>query len=216
MKTALSAIALVAALTLAPFVGGSFAVADDSAARATAKSFHPGGSSGLSRRTHRRVEGRPRPERRPGEELAAARNRDARSRQAKSRARRRLERATRRQSGRGRRGQSDRSPRPHVRAVERARSRPAETGHRREAPLRQPGRQPEAPVRCAVSWVHGPWPRAALAPRGLSAARIPPLPQRPAIWRPTSPLDRWRRAAVYVTIEDLPAGRRRKPWRRVK
>jgi LTXXQ motif family protein len=30
MKTALSAIALVATLTLAPFVGGSFAVADDS------------------------------------------------------------------------------------------------------------------------------------------------------------------------------------------
>jgi zinc resistance-associated protein len=33
MKTALSAIALVTALTLAPFVGGSFAVADDSAQR---------------------------------------------------------------------------------------------------------------------------------------------------------------------------------------
>jgi hypothetical protein len=33
MKTALSAIALAAALTLAPFIGGSFAVADDSAQR---------------------------------------------------------------------------------------------------------------------------------------------------------------------------------------
>jgi zinc resistance-associated protein len=33
MKTGLSAIALVAALTLAPFIGGSFAVADNSAQR---------------------------------------------------------------------------------------------------------------------------------------------------------------------------------------
>src|ERR1700735_5125919 len=33
MKTALSAIALATALTLAPFIGGSFAVADDSAQR---------------------------------------------------------------------------------------------------------------------------------------------------------------------------------------
>ena len=33
MKTALSAIALASALTLAPFVVGSFAVADDSAQR---------------------------------------------------------------------------------------------------------------------------------------------------------------------------------------
>ena len=33
MKTALSAIALATALTLAPVIGGSFAVADDSAQR---------------------------------------------------------------------------------------------------------------------------------------------------------------------------------------
>ena len=48
MKTALSAIALASALTLAPFVGGSFAVADDSAQRQEQQGpFHPGGSSGL-------------------------------------------------------------------------------------------------------------------------------------------------------------------------
>jgi hypothetical protein len=33
VKTTLSAIALATALTLAPFIGGSFAVADDSAQR---------------------------------------------------------------------------------------------------------------------------------------------------------------------------------------
>lgn len=41
MKTALSAIALVTALTLAPFVGGSFAVADDSAQREQHGLFSP-------------------------------------------------------------------------------------------------------------------------------------------------------------------------------
>jgi zinc resistance-associated protein len=41
MKTALSAIALATALTLAPFVGGSFAVADDSAQRAQHDRFSP-------------------------------------------------------------------------------------------------------------------------------------------------------------------------------
>ncbi len=41
MKTALSAIAVVAALTLAPFVGGSFAVADDSAQREQQSRFSP-------------------------------------------------------------------------------------------------------------------------------------------------------------------------------
>ena len=41
MKTAVSAIALVAALTLAPFVGGSFAVADDSAQRGQQSRFNP-------------------------------------------------------------------------------------------------------------------------------------------------------------------------------
>ena len=43
MKTALSAIALATALTLAPFVGGSFAVADDSAQREEHGSFQPRG-----------------------------------------------------------------------------------------------------------------------------------------------------------------------------
>jgi zinc resistance-associated protein len=41
MKTALSAIAIVAALTLAPFIGGSFAVADDSAQRQQQDRFSP-------------------------------------------------------------------------------------------------------------------------------------------------------------------------------
>jgi zinc resistance-associated protein len=41
MKTALSAIAIVTALTLAPFVGGSFAVADDSAQREEHGRFSP-------------------------------------------------------------------------------------------------------------------------------------------------------------------------------
>jgi hypothetical protein len=41
MKTALSAIAVVTALTLAPFVGGSFAVADDSAQREQHDRFSP-------------------------------------------------------------------------------------------------------------------------------------------------------------------------------
>jgi zinc resistance-associated protein len=41
MKTALSAIAVAAALTLAPFVGGSFAVADDSAQRQQHDRFSP-------------------------------------------------------------------------------------------------------------------------------------------------------------------------------
>src|SRR5260370_41533530 len=41
MKTALSAIAIVTALTLAPFVGGSFAVADDSAQREDHGRFSP-------------------------------------------------------------------------------------------------------------------------------------------------------------------------------
>src|ERR1700732_3477964 len=41
MKTALSAIAIVAALTLAPFIGGSFAVADYSAQRQQQDRFSP-------------------------------------------------------------------------------------------------------------------------------------------------------------------------------
>src|ERR1700734_653070 len=41
MKTALSAIAIVTALTLAPFIGGSFAVADDSAQREQHDRFSP-------------------------------------------------------------------------------------------------------------------------------------------------------------------------------
>ena len=41
MKTMLSAIAVAAALTLAPFVGGSFAVADDSAQRQEHGRFNP-------------------------------------------------------------------------------------------------------------------------------------------------------------------------------
>ena len=41
MKTGLSAIALAAALTLAPFIGGSFAVADDSAQREDHGRFSP-------------------------------------------------------------------------------------------------------------------------------------------------------------------------------
>ena len=41
MKTTLSAIALATALTLAPFVGGSFAVADDSAQREEHGRFSP-------------------------------------------------------------------------------------------------------------------------------------------------------------------------------
>src|SRR5277367_833024 len=41
MKTALSAIAIVAALTLAPFIGGGFAVADDSAQRQQQDRFSP-------------------------------------------------------------------------------------------------------------------------------------------------------------------------------
>src|ERR1700729_3319536 len=41
MKTALSAISVAAALTLAPFVGGSFAVADDSAQRQQHDRFSP-------------------------------------------------------------------------------------------------------------------------------------------------------------------------------
>jgi zinc resistance-associated protein len=41
MKTALSAIAIVAALTLAPLVGGSFAVANDSAQREQPDRFSP-------------------------------------------------------------------------------------------------------------------------------------------------------------------------------
>src|SRR5580693_1777792 len=41
MKTALSVIALATALTLAPFVGGSFAVADDSAQREEHGRFSP-------------------------------------------------------------------------------------------------------------------------------------------------------------------------------
>src|ERR1700753_678240 len=41
MKTTLSAIAIAAALTLAPFVGGSFAVADDSAQREQQSRFNP-------------------------------------------------------------------------------------------------------------------------------------------------------------------------------
>src|SRR5580700_10527915 len=41
MKTALSAIAIVTALTLASFVGGSFAVADDSAQREDHGRFSP-------------------------------------------------------------------------------------------------------------------------------------------------------------------------------
>jgi zinc resistance-associated protein len=41
MKTALSAIAIVTALTLTPFVGGSFAVADDSAQREDHGRFSP-------------------------------------------------------------------------------------------------------------------------------------------------------------------------------
>ena len=41
MKTALSVIAVTAALALAPFVGGSFAVADDSAQRQQHDRFSP-------------------------------------------------------------------------------------------------------------------------------------------------------------------------------
>jgi zinc resistance-associated protein len=41
MKSALSAIALATALTLAPFIGGSFAVADDSAQREDHDRFSP-------------------------------------------------------------------------------------------------------------------------------------------------------------------------------
>jgi hypothetical protein len=41
MKSALSAIALATALTLAPFIGGSFAVADDSAQREDQDRFSP-------------------------------------------------------------------------------------------------------------------------------------------------------------------------------
>ena len=127
----------------------------------------------------------------------------------KSRARRRLgKRATRRCGRRSR--TSDRSPRPHVRAVKRARSRPAETGHRRQAPLRQPGRQPRSGgLLCCFRGPMGHGAKGtALAPRWLSAARDSSGCQTSHLGRFAANLSavehQWRRAAVYVTVEDTP------------
>ena len=128
MKTALSAIALATALTLAPFVGGSFAVADDSAQREEhgdvsapedRAAFLDARIAALKAGLELNAE--------QEKNWAAARIGDARSRQAKSRALRRLAGAPRRQSGWGRRSQPDRSPHPRFRAVERPRRRPAES-----------------------------------------------------------------------------------------
>ena len=167
MKTALSAIALVTALTLAPFVGGSFAVADDSAQREEHGRFSPEDRAAFLDARIAALKA--------GLELNADQEKNwaplelAMRDLAKQRAERFAAWRERRDDNQDEdvRNQPDRPPRPRVREAERPRRRPAKTGRGREAPLRQPGRRPEAPVRCAFPWVHGPRPVAPLAPRGL-------------------------------------------------
>jgi hypothetical protein len=155
MKTALSAIALATALTLAPFIGGGFAVADDSAQRQEhGDRFTPEDRAAF-------VDISP-----SKESSASPPGKNA---------------ATTIRMGRG--NQPGRPPRPRFRALERARRRPAKTGLGREASLRQPGRRPEAPVRGAFPWVHGSRPRAPLAPRRLTAFEPPTRPPLIMPWR---------------------------------
>ena len=160
MKTALSVIALVTALTLAPFAGGSFAVADDAAQRGEHARFSPEDRAAF---LDARIAAL-----RAGLELNADQEKNwaplesAMRDLAKQRAERFAAWKERRDADQddqaGRRGQSGRSPHPRIRALERPRRRPAKAGRGREAPLRQPGRWPEAPVRCAFPRGHGPWP----------------------------------------------------------
>ena len=169
MKTALSAIAIVTALTLAPFVGGSFAVADDSAQREDHDRFSPEDRAAF---VDARIAAL-----KAGLELNAEQEKNwaplelAMRDLAKQRAERFAAWRERRDDNQD--GDAEISPVDRLaRASERLSARAADlqkAGCRREAPLRQPGRRPEAPVRRAFPWVHGSRPRSTLAPRRLTA-----------------------------------------------
>ena len=164
MKTTLSVIALATALTLAPFIGGSFAVADDSAQREE----HGERFSSEDRAAFldARIAAL-----KAGLELNAEQEKNWAPLESAMRdlAKQRAERfaAWRERRDDNQDGDAEISPVDRLaRASERlsARGRPAETRCRGQAALRQLGRRPEAPVRRAFPWVHGSRPRSPLAP----------------------------------------------------
>ena len=164
MKTALSAIALATALTLAPFIGGSFAVADDSAQREEhGERFSPEDRAAFLDARIAALKA--------GLELNAEQEKNWAPLESAMRdlAKQRAERfaAWRERRDDNQDGDAEISPvdrRSRFRAAKRARRRPAKAGRGREAPLRQPGRRPEAPVRGAFPGIHGSRPGAPLAP----------------------------------------------------
>ena len=215
MKTALSAIAIVTALTLAPFVGGSFAVADDSAQREDHGRFSPEDRAAFLDARIAALKA--------GLELNAEQEKNwaplesAMRDLAKQRAERFAawrERRDDNQDGDAEISPVDRLARASER-LKRSRGRPAETGCRREAPLRQPGRRPEASVRRAFPWVHGSRPRSTLAPRRLRSVQSPAAFCRaaPSAWLlvlmspPLLPTRRrWRGPPVCATLGGLTRG----------
>ena len=178
-ETALSAVALAAALVLAPLAGGTFAATDDSAQQQDR--FTPQDRAAFLDARIAALKA--------GLELSAEQEMNwpplelAMRDLAKARAARFVAWRQRREEGDDQPAEVKpyRPAHPRVGVFERPRRRPAEAGERRQAALRQPGRRPEAPVRGAVPRLHGPWPLASLAPRGLRRGFGPPLPPEAAV-----------------------------------
>ncbi len=175
MKTALSVIAVAAALTLAPVVGGSFAAADDSAQQAQQARFSPEDRAAFLDARIAALKA--------GLQLNADQEKNWAPLELAMRDLAK-ERATRLAAWRDRREAGDNEA-DEVNPIDRL-SRTSEflsaraadlkkLAARRQAALRQPGRRPEAPIRRAFPWVHGPRPVAQLASRGLTIRRLSSL-----------------------------------------
>jgi hypothetical protein len=168
MKTALSAVAVAAALVLAPLAGGPFAATDDSAQQHGR--FSPEDRAAFLDVRIAALKA--------GLELNADQQKNwaplesAIRDLAKERAGplRRLAGEARDGWRRDRQSQPNRPSHQKVRIPQQSRRRPREAGDRRQAALRQPRRRPEAPVRLAFPSIHGPRPLAPRAPRGLKAS----------------------------------------------
>ena len=148
MKTALSAVAVAAALVLAPLAGGTFAATDDSAQQQDR--FTPQDRAAFLDARIAALKA--------GLELSAEQEKNwpplesAMRDLAKERAARFAAWRQRREEGDDQTAEAnpiDRLTRASEFLSARA-VRPAEAGERRQAALRQPGRRPEAPVRGAI------------------------------------------------------------------
>ena len=179
MKTALSAVALAAALVLAPLAGGTFAATDDSAPQQDR--FTPQDRAAFLDARIAALKA--------GLELSAEQEKNwpplesAMRDLAKQRAARFAAWRQRREEGDDQTAEVnpiDRLTRASAFLSARA-SDLQKLAERRQAALRQPGRRPEAPVRGALSRLDGPWPLASLASRGLRGGFRPQLPQKAVV-----------------------------------